>query len=127
MKRGVNAIITDDQNKVLVMKRSLNEEFFPGFWDLPGGGVENEESLKEAVKREAEEESGFEVEPEGNYFYLYRHPKGRVDIYAFRMKIIGGEIRLNEEHTEFKWVSKEDCELLEYTPSVTATLKELFK
>ncbi len=127
MKRGVSAIITDDQNRVLVMKRSLKEDFSPGLWDLPGGEAKDSESLKEAVKREAEEEGGFEVEPEKDYFYVYCYPEGKINIYAFRMKIIGGEIRLNEEHTEFKWVSKKNWKDLNYTPSVTATLNELFR
>jgi len=43
------------------------------------------------------------------------------------VKVFAGEIKLNEEHTEFKWISKDGWEKLNYTPSVTATLNELFK
>jgi len=46
MKRGVNAVITDDQDRVLVMKRSLDEEFSPGLWDLPGGEADDKEKPK---------------------------------------------------------------------------------
>jgi len=89
--------------------------------------VEENESLREAAKREAKEESGLDIEPEDNYFFIYHYPNGEIDIYAFRVKFIGGEILLDEKHTEFRWVSKNGWKELDYTPSVTATLKKLFK
>jgi len=41
--------------------------------------------------------------------------------------IINGNVVLSEEHTEFKWISKDEYKTLEYTPSVGATIKEFFK
>jgi 8-oxo-dGTP pyrophosphatase MutT (NUDIX family) len=50
--------VTDD-NKILLLQRSnLVDE--PGTWVYPGGKVEKGETLKVAVKREFEEETGFE-------------------------------------------------------------------
>ena len=50
MKKGVNIVITDDKNKVLILKRGSHAKFSPNLWNLPGGNVENGESLQEAVK-----------------------------------------------------------------------------
>ena len=44
---------------VLLVKRCFMP--FEGFWALPGGIVEDNESLEEAVKREFREETGFNV------------------------------------------------------------------
>jgi len=127
MKRGVNIVIADNQSKILILKRGSNVEFSPDLWDLPGGRVEDNETLQEAAKREAKEESGLDVELRGNYFYIYHYPNGKIDIYAFHASLAGGNVMLDEKHTEFRWVSKNEWEGLTYTPSVTATLKESFK
>lgn len=127
IKRGVNAIIADDQSRILILKRSPNAEFSPNLWDLPGGKAGKNESLQEATKRETKEESNLDVELENDYFYVYHYPNGKIDIYAFRAKLISGNVQLDKGHTEFKWILRDDWETLNYTPSVTATLKELFK
>ena len=127
MKKGVNIIIKENENRILVLKRSPDVEFSPNCWDLPGGKVEDDESFKEAVKREAKEESGLDVEPEDNYFYVFYYPNGKVNVYAFRTKLISGNVQLNEEHTEFRWIFRDKWKTLDYTPSVAATLKEFFK
>lgn len=60
-QNGIGAVVLDKDNRVLL----LNQYRYPikGFqWNIPGGGVEEGESLEEAVKREVLEESGLRVE-----------------------------------------------------------------
>ncbi len=57
-KVGVDAAIFDQQQRLLLHKRSDD-----GKWCLPCGWTEVGESLAEAVVREAREETGLEVEP----------------------------------------------------------------
>jgi len=45
--------------KILLLKR--NTEPLKGFWHVVGGHVEENESLKAAVKRELKEETGLDV------------------------------------------------------------------
>ena len=127
MKQGVNIIITNNQGKVLILKRSLAEKYCPNFWDLPGGKVENGETLLEAAKREVKEESGLEVKLKQNFFYIYHCQNVELDIYGFKAETSNGKVILSDEHTEFKWISKKDWENLEYTSSVEATIKEFFR
>lgn len=132
MKKGVNVIIIDNRNSVLVLKRSSESKFSPNLWNLPGGKIENDESLKQAVIRETKEETNLEVEPENDYFSIYYYPNGKLKnaktaVHAFKAKLIGGKILLDKTHTGFRWVSKNDWKNLDYTPSAEATLKELFK
>ncbi|MDD5145741.1 MAG: NUDIX domain-containing protein [Candidatus Pacebacteria bacterium] len=132
MKKGVNAVIINNQNRVLVLKRSPQAGSFPNLWNFPGGKVENNETLQDAVIRETKEEANLEVKPENNYFSIYYYPDGReknakIAVYAFKVKLISGIIRLDEEHNEFKWISRNSWTNLDYTKSCKATLKELFK
>jgi ADP-ribose pyrophosphatase YjhB (NUDIX family) len=57
MKIRVRAIILDNKNNIIVIKRKkLNN---PVYWVFPGGGVEkSDNSLEEALKRECLEEIG---------------------------------------------------------------------
>jgi len=127
MKQGVNVVIADGADRVLILKRSLAESFCPNFWDLPGGKVENGETLLEAAKREAKEESGLNVNLEQKYFFVYHCQNVDLNIYGFKAKMIGGKVTLSDEHTEFRWISKDECNNFEYTSSVEATLKQFFK
>lgn len=126
MKRGVNVVIMDNR-MILIMKRGSNTQFSPGLWDFPGGKVHDKETLLDAVRREVKEESGLEIEPEENYFYAFPYPNGDITIYAFRARVLRGKVLLNEEHTEYQWVSQDNWQNFSYTPSTEATLKELFK
>ena len=47
--------ILDDQLKILLIKRGLDP--YKGDWALPGGFVQIDENLDQAVQRELEEES----------------------------------------------------------------------
>jgi ADP-ribose pyrophosphatase YjhB (NUDIX family) len=53
---GVNIAIRDHHNRVLLTRR---EDF--DMWCLPGGGVEVGETLAQAARREAQEETGLQV------------------------------------------------------------------
>lgn len=125
MERGINIVIRDDKDRVLVLKRSPEAKISPSLWNLPGGSVERREKLNKAVVREAREETSLEIEPENKPFYIYYYPKTAV--YAVKARIVKGNVILNKEHTKFKWVSKDDWKNLKYTPSGLATLKKFFK
>ena len=83
----VDAVVlaTDSENnKVLLIKRKNPP--FQDHWAIPGGFVENEESIDAAAKRELQEETGLEVD---NLQQLYafgepkRDPRSRVVSVAY--------------------------------------------
>lgn len=93
-------VVTDRGRVLLAMQR------FPesGMWALPGGGVEFEESVEQAVVREFMEETGYEVTVDGLLGVRHHvipadrrmHANGRpmkaVQI-VFRVSITGGALR----------------------------------
>ena len=56
----VSAVLIKD-NKILLPKRSSNLKNMPNKYEFPGGKVEENETLKEALKRELYEELSIDV------------------------------------------------------------------
>jgi 8-oxo-dGTP diphosphatase len=57
MRNIVNGVLVR-QGAVLLVRRSLHRKAYPGLWSFPGGHVEENESLPEALARELREEIG---------------------------------------------------------------------
>lgn len=128
IKKAVNNIIVDKDCKILIIKRAVRKEkAYPGLWDLPGGGVEEGETLQEAAAREVVEETGLEIKPARDYFYVYHYEDKDLYVYGMISESKNAAVTLSDEHTEFRWISKDEYKNFEYTPSVGATIKEFFK
>ena len=94
---GVAVIVAViDDGKVLLTKR---EDF--EVWCLPGGGVEENETLAEGEIREAKEETGLDVELTRLVGVYSRLGGGMHDVHAvlYAAKPIGGELRTQPHET----------------------------
>lgn len=107
---GACACIEDEQGRLLWQKRV---DF--GWWGLPGGLIELDESIEECVMREVWEETGLRVEPTrlvGVYSspaYDVIYPNGdqaQLVGYCFACRIVGGALQIaNDETAQFDWFS----------------------
>lgn len=62
MRHRISAgVIVDVEDRILLVRHLKPAAY--DFWVAPGGGVEGTEDLRTAVRREAREECGIEVEP----------------------------------------------------------------
>jgi len=128
MKKAVNNIIVNKDGKILIIKRAVRKEkAYPGLWDLPGGGVEEGETLQEAAAREAMEEVSLKIKPAQDYFYVYHYEDKDLYVYGIIFDNYNTDVTLSEAHTDFKWISKAEYKNFEYTPSVGATIQEFFE
>ena len=112
--------ILKSNDEFLVVKRSENDDLYPGAWEFPGGHLENGETLKEGLKRELFEEIGFSSEFEPIITHYYDEVKNKNDelIHDLEIDFIINvnksdvNVILSEEHCDYKWVNK-DSELLD--------------
>jgi len=109
---GAAILILDEQKRLLLMKRTDS-----GCWGLPGGATEPGEVVEEAARRETLEETGLRIGEmtlfgvfSGPELY-YKYPNGdevyNVTIVYFSQDV-SGEIRLNDEHTEWRWFAMDE-------------------
>ena len=123
MRQGVGIIVLNSNNQVFVGKRKDN----PGDrWQMPQGGVEDNEDFITAMKRELYEETNIKnikVLKEIEKIYEYELPNNLIGIIWkgkfrgqkqkwFITQFIGkeSEIHLNTTHPEFiewKWIDAE--------------------
>lgn len=55
-------IITNQNGEYLICKMSKHKGVFPGQWGLPGGGIEPNERMCDALHREVREELGIKID-----------------------------------------------------------------
>ena len=83
----VRVLLFNDKNEICVIK---SEKY--GYTQLPGGGIENDESIIDALKRETKEETGWlisDIEPIGYTLEKRKdkrnaHPWGKDISYVFK-------------------------------------------
>ena len=104
----VDGIYVKDE-KLLLLKRSV--EPFKGCWHVVGGHVEEDESLKAAVKREFKEETGLDVAVGSIVASRIEESYDRIKIIvAFEVISAEGEIRLNSENEAYGWFDEFPCD-----------------
>ena len=59
---GCGAFILNEEGKVLIMKRGVKCKNQKGYWQIPGGAIEFNETFHDALQREVEEELGIKIE-----------------------------------------------------------------
>ena len=102
----VAAIIAKD-NYYLIVQRN-KDKYFGLKWEFPGGKVEPNETLKEALCREIEEELNIEI-----YIHKkiaeekYNDKQINITLHYYLCSEKNGIIKLNE-HENLKWVEKKD-------------------
>lgn len=116
---AVSAAIFRD-GRVLIVRRAQSPAY--GLYTLPGGAVELGETLEQAVVREAREETGLEIEPlqlAGYRQLITRDAAGKIErhfvILPFAARWIAGEVSLNEELAEARWLLADELSGLKAT------------
>lgn len=98
--KGSGIFFTNGQ-KVLLLKRSKKGDN-SGTWGLPGGKVEEDESLIDAAKREAKEECG---NLEGSRFEDLNSDDGLHNWTTFFFRVDNlFKCKLSDEHTDYEWI-----------------------
>lgn len=110
-----SAIIYNDIGQLLIVKNRVGDAYY---WTIPGGAVEEGETLEQAVVREVKEETGFTVAVTGfsslrEKFFLKR--QHHTLFATFFARVIEGEILIDDpdkEIVEVKWVNRREAQEL---------------
>lgn len=105
---GCGALIVNEHNEVLLLKRSVKARDEFGYWSQPGGGVEYGETVESAIKREIREEIGVKIKLLKYLCYTDQHNvKGASHWVAisYLALISSGHVKNMEpdKHEEVKW------------------------
>ena len=138
LRTGVGAIVLNKKNFVFVGKRKDNPI---DKWQMPQGGVDNGENLKNAMLRELEEETSIKnikILKEIDYWLHYELPKnllGKIWKGKYRgqkqkwfiVKFLGDDSEINlktkkPEFIEWKWI-----EIDKLTGVIVDFKKEVYK
>ena len=96
-------------NKLLICQRPKFKEH-PLKWEFPGGKIKNDESNKEALIREMNEELSINIincEELISYNFNYKELNKKVFIYFYLVNNFNGKV-LNNFHKELKWIEIKD-------------------
>jgi 8-oxo-dGTP pyrophosphatase MutT (NUDIX family) len=102
-------VLSADKKSVLLARRD-KEADYDGVFSFIGGKMETtDESIIEGMKREKDEEIGSSVKldvlPNETYNLLFRKSDGNSMILPHIPAVYkSGDIKLNAEYTEYKWV-----------------------
>lgn len=137
-------IIYNSDGKFLVTKRSPTKKVHPNKWTVPGGGLNVDDYInrpqthgnagwygatEEALLREVREEVNVEI---GNAKYLlnltFIRPDGiPVLVLSYYAPYISGEVKLDEDAVDYKWVSLVQAKELDLISGIYEELEEVEK
>lgn len=119
---SASAIVTDEQGRILLVKRRDNT-----LWALPGGGHDIGETIEQTAIREVKEETGLDVEITGitgvytNPAHVVAFTDGEVRqqfSLCFTTTVLGGELAIDHESTDIAWTAPADIDALDMHPSM---------
>ena len=135
---GVKALITNDAGKVVLFRAETSRHQLQTepYWDIPGGRMEQGETITETLRREVKEETGL-TKLQSIHFWTSVISKHEIPLddgtlaglvlMVYKVIIPGGSaIKMSTEHTEYNWFTPvEAAKLLtnKYPPEFTDLLK----
>ncbi len=105
---GVKVLLRNDEGKLLFLRRAASFKPGPQKWDIPGGRINPEESLKQALEREVREETGLTLKASQRLLAAQDIFAPDAELHVVRLTYIGtasGEVVISDEHDTYAWMS----------------------
>ena len=117
LKKIVTAAIILNESRVLIGRRKPNQAL-GGYWEFPGGKVENGESLVDCLKRELQEELGVNAKVSEDIFMLVDHTYDGGEIQLIAMLAdIGDQQPVGTVHDFLAWAPIEELLSFKLAPA----------
>lgn len=104
------SIVINNKGEILLIQRIKSDSWNGGFWEIPGGKLDEGQDITHALEREVFEETNLLINPISRtaYFESSIISQGKYIGLPY-IVIIGislldvGKIKLSEEHQDFTW------------------------
>ncbi len=121
----VAAIIHDAEGLIFATQRGYGE--WEGWWEFPGGKIEDGESPEEALQREIWEELETRIVIERLVTTVeWDYPKFHLTMHCYWCHIESGSLTL-KEHEAARWLLRDELESVQWLPADLQILPEIRK
>ncbi len=127
---GIKAVIIKD-DKVLILHTNVNKER-PDMWEVPGGRIDDEESIEQALLRELKEElpniKAIVMEEIVDAYRLNKDIDGDKSLVLVFYKVsadFDGNPKISDEHVEYEWATEKEA-LKKVAPSFRRAIRNAF-
>ncbi len=131
-ERGIPALPNKD--KILLLKRSKKVLTYEGKWNSVAGYLDELKPIQEKVVEEIEEELGIKKNKISSIFLgeSYEFKDNEIKKTWIVLPVLvelknEPEIKLDREHTEYKWIEPEELENFDIVPNLIKSLKRVVK
>lgn len=120
------AIILRENNgikEIFATQRGYGE--WKGWWEIPGGKLEEGETPEKCIVREIREELATEVKPEKILGVVeYDYPTFHLTMHCILCTIVSGDLKILE-HEAAKWLNKETLRSVDWLPADQLILEKI--
>lgn len=129
----VSGFVFNTSGELLVVRRSLDEETFPGMLAIPGGTVEVraggglvQDIVENNLIREIKEETNVDIAVD-SWMESSSIAKDKAKLYLFfRCSVSGNETAsVSDETPEVFWINPREIDLNEATPALAQYIKSI--
>ncbi len=128
MTEVVTAVVIHNK-KILLLKRGSKVRTYKGKWACVSGYLEKNEKPVERAIKEIKEETGLQE----NEIVLLKIGKPiefydkdiKWKVHPFLFKTKRKSVKIDWEHTEYKWINKEEIEKFDTVPKLKEVINEL--
>jgi 8-oxo-dGTP diphosphatase len=120
----VVGVIRNDSKEIFITKRMKNQ-FMSGYWELPGGKVENYEKHSSAIEREMFEETGIKIEKYSLFQTIQQqYPSKTINLSVYVIEKYSGT-PVGKEGQDFLWSRIDELEKYKLLPTMWKIFKRL--
>ena len=114
----VAAILVDIEHRILATQRGYGA--FKDYWEFPGGKVEADEGLEDALRREIREELAADIvidRPYDEVTHTYEERSLTVHLHFFLCRLAPHSQPTLLEHESARWLTRDELFEVEWLPA----------